>query len=298
MRGRLRQLSIYGASLLLFAALWSQTAATYVPEPSISSKSISAIVRLKQRLPESSVVLSWWDYGYALAGLGGFATYHDGSFHRVNTYLIARALSSTSQEELYGTVAFMSDTGEDRLLEMLANNPEAAELLEGAGRSGGSVARDDIYILMLGAMTQKYAAIHYLGNWDLRDGSSRAEGYQRLECSAWAGDSIDCGEMTIDTKTGYIREDLSLEKLILIRDGRLLQELTYPNKTGVYLQVLLDGASAYGFLLLNERVLQSNFNRMFFLGRFDQTLYEEAYNDFPTARLFRLKKRVSTSSPQ
>ncbi len=289
MRQRFRQLSIFGACLLLFAALWGQTAVKYVPEPSITSKSISAIVRLKQRLPEHSVVLSWWDYGYALTGLGGFATYHDGSFHRVNTYLIARALSSTSQEELYGTIVFMNDTGEERLLEMLADNPAAAELLEGAGRSGGSVARDDVYVLMLGAMVQKYAAIHYLGNWDLRNGSSRAEGYQRLECSAWAGDTIDCGEMTIDTKTGHIREDLSLEKLILIRDGRHFQEMVYPNKTGVYLQVLLEGESAYGFLLLNERVLQSNFNRMFFLGQFDRTLYEEAYNDFPTARVFRLR---------
>lgn len=289
MRRRSRQLSVYGACLLLFAALWSQTAATYVPEPTISSKSISAIVRLKQRLPEHSVVLSWWDYGYALTGLGGFATYHDGSFHRVNTYLIARALSSTSQEELYGTVAFMNDTGEKRLLEMLADNPAAAELLEGAGRAGGSVARDDVYVLMLGAMIQKYAAIHYLGNWDLRNGSSKAEGYQRLQCSTWVGESIDCGEMKIDTRTGFIREDLSLEKMIFIRDGRAFKEVLYDNRTGVSLQVLFKDESAAGFLLLNERVLQSNFNRMFILGRFDRTLYEEVYNDFPTARLFRLK---------
>jgi hypothetical protein len=37
---------------------------------------------------------------------------------------------------------------------------------------------------------------------------------------------------------------------------------------------------------------------MFLLGEYDRELYEEAYNDFPTARLFRLKRRPATASPR
>jgi undecaprenyl-diphosphooligosaccharide--protein glycosyltransferase len=285
----LKQVAACGAALLLFVPLYGATAAKFVPEPSLSSRTISTFARLNETLPPGAVVVSWWDYGYAMSGVGGLTTYHDGSSHRINTYLIARALTATSQQELYGTTAFINETGEEGLLEMLEESPAPAALLDGVGSYEGGVGRDDVHVLYLAAMIQKYAAIHYLGNWDLKSGSGKAEGYQRLQCSDWSGDRIRCGEMTIDAKTGYIREGLALEKIVLIRDGYEFQEMVFPNDTDVYLQVLLNGDSVFGFFLLNDRVYRSNFNQMFFLGRYDRSLFEEVYKDFPTARVFKMR---------
>jgi dolichyl-diphosphooligosaccharide--protein glycosyltransferase len=283
-----RQLAVYAAALVLFIPLYGGTAAKFVPEPSLSSRTISTFARLKESLPAAAKVLSWWDYGYAMASVGGLTTYHDGSSHRLDTYLIARAITSTSQQELYGTTAFINDTGEKRLLELLEQSPRPAAILNGAGSHQGP-AGDDVYVLYLAAMIQKYAAIHYLGNWDLESGTGRAEGYRRLKCSDWTGDRIRCEEMTIDTASGYIRPDLALEKMVIIKDGYLFQEKQFPNDTDVYLQIMMKGDTAFGFLLLTERVYQSNFNQMFLLGRYDSALYEEVYKDFPTARVFKFR---------
>jgi dolichyl-diphosphooligosaccharide--protein glycosyltransferase len=288
MNGSIRQLAVCGAAVILFIPLYGRTAAGFVPEPTLSSRTISSFARLKESLPAGVKVVSWWDYGYAMTAVGGLTTYHDGSSHRINTYLIARAITSTSQQELYGTTAFINDTGEELLFEQLEESRAPAAILNGAGSHQGP-AGDDVYVLYLAAMIQKYAAIHYIGNWDLARGTGKAEGYQRLKCSVWSGDRIQCEGMVIDTASGYIRPDLALERMVIIKDGYPFQEKRFPNDTDVYLQVLLKGDTAFGFFLLTERVYQSNFNQMLFLGGYDPSLFEEVYKDFPTARVFRFR---------
>ena len=50
-----------------------------------------------------------------------------------------------------------------------------------------------------------------------------------------------------------------------------------------------------GIYLLDEPAFASNLNQMFVLGRFDGALFEEAYNEFPYARAFRVRRRPDVS---
>jgi dolichyl-diphosphooligosaccharide--protein glycosyltransferase len=138
-------------------------------------------------------------------------------------------------------------------------------------------------------MISKYAAIHYLGTWDFDRDRGVPDGYERIRCSRWENDKLQCAGMTIDTRTGHARDDLSLERLIVIRSGKVLFENGFPNDTDVYLQVLTNEQGAFDFYLLTQRVYESNFNQMYFLGRFDASRFEMVLSDFPAARLFRFR---------
>jgi dolichyl-diphosphooligosaccharide--protein glycosyltransferase len=222
--------------------------------------------------------------------LGRFASYHDGSSHGLVSYLIARALSGERQEELYGTLAYVNRTGQKNMLELLEASSVPEEVLKQAARDPGPVERDDIFVLYLDTMIPKYAAIHYLGTWDLARGVGSADGYQKLECKEWAAGKIDCGEMIIDTRTGYVNENLTVEKIIYVRNGHRAEETVLQPGSGIYLQVLAGERGVSDLFLISERVFRSNFNRMYMLGEYDSTWFELVHDDFPTARVFRLRR--------
>jgi len=286
---RYRSLVIYGAAGLFFVSISGATAIGFVPVPTLSSRTISSIAAVGDRLPEATPVLSWWDYGYALQDIGGLATYQDGSYHGVETYVIARSLSATAQDELHATTAYLTSLGAAGLRDALDATEAPRSVLAEVGSYAGRLQREDVHLAFFEAMISKYAAIHYLGTWDFDLGRGTADGYERIRCASWDNDKLHCAGMVIDTRTGFARADLSLERLVVIRDGRVLFETGYPSDTDVFLQVLTNERGAYDFYLLTQRVYESNFNQMYFLGRYDESRFELVYSDFPAARLFRLK---------
>jgi dolichyl-diphosphooligosaccharide--protein glycosyltransferase len=265
------------------------TAIGFVPAPTLSSRTISSVAALGQRLAGGTPVLGWWDYGYALQAVGGVATYQDGSYHGVETFLIARSFSSTAQDELYATTAYLSNEGTAALRAALDEAERPRSVLDDVGRYSVPLQIDGVHLIFIEAMISKYAAIHYLGTWDFGRGRGVADGYQRIRCARWENEKLHCDGMVIDTRTGYARADLSLERLTVIRDGQVLFENSYPQDTDVFLQVLTDERGAFDFYLLTQRVYESNFNQMYFLGRFDESRFELVHSDFPAMRLFRLR---------
>jgi len=286
---RYRSLVVYGAAGLFFVSISGATAVDFVPAPTLSSKTISSVAGVGDRLPGATPVLGWWDYGYALQGVGGLATYQDGSYHGVETYVIAKALSATRQDELYAATAYLTNEGATGLRAALDVAEAPRTLLADVGRYSGPLQRDDVHLLFLEAMIPKYAAIHYLGTWDFGRARGTPDGYERIRCARWENDQLHCAGMVIDTRTGNARDDLSLERLVVIRDGRVLFENGYPNDTDVFLQVLTNERGAFDFYLLTQRVYESNFNQMYFLGRYDDSRFELVDSTFPAMRLFRLR---------
>lgn len=286
---RFRELAVYAAAGLFFVSISGTTAIGFVPAPSLSSRTISSVAIAGERLAGGTPVLGWWDYGYALQAVGGLATYQDGSYHGVETFLIARSFSSTAQQELYATMAYLSNEGTAALRAALDQAEQPRSVLDDVGRYSVPPQIDDAHLIFLEAMIPKYAAIHYLGTWDFDHDRGVPDGYQRIRCARWEDDKLHCDGMVIDTRSGYARADLSLERLIVVRDGQVLFENSYPGDTDVFLQVLTNEQGAFDFYLLTQRVYESNFNQMYFLGRFDESRFELVYSDFPEMRLFRLR---------
>ena len=138
-------------------------------------------------------------------------------------------------------------------------------------------------------MTGKYGAISKLGSWDIEKGGSQPRGYQNLACNKITNVEMNCRGVKIDLKAGKINNQVTLRRLVFIRDGQVLREREYGHAQGYTLQLLVSGRQIVEVQLIEEEVFRSNYNQMFLLGRYKKDLFEETYNAFPFSRLYRIK---------
>ena len=78
----------------------------------------------------------------------------------------------------------------------------------------------------------------------------------------------------------------------MVEGGRSVRQRDYADHSDnaqLTMEIILSGGRVAGIYLLDETAFQSNLNQMFVLGRFDRELFEEAYIEFPYARVFRVR---------
>ncbi len=281
-----RQGTLYLGMAVFFWLISGQTAISFVPGPSIHTGLYATFFEVKKRVPEDAVLLTWWDYGYAITDATGLATFHDGSAQfSPKTYFIARGLISHEPDELYDITQYLATKGNRGI----AENNTSPEALLAAVRNTKLKPWDPIYLFFTADMTGKYGAISKLGSWDIVKGGSKPRGYQNLACNKITNVAMDCRGAKIDLKAGKINNQIALKRMVFIRDGKVLREQEFGNTQGNTLQLLVAGQQIVEVQLIDEVVFQSNYNQMFLLGRFRKDLYEETYNAFPFSRLFKVK---------
>jgi hypothetical protein len=281
-----RQGTLYLGMVVFFWLISGQTAISFVPGPSIHTGLYATFLEVKKRVPEDSALLTWWDYGYAITDATGLATFHDGGGQTSpKTYFIARGLISHDQDKLYDITQYLATAGNQGIDK---NNFSPAALLE-AVRNPETKPWNPIYLFFTADMTGKYGAISKLGSWDIVKGGSKPRGYQNLACNKITNEKMNCRGAKIDLKAGKINNQVSLKRMIFIRDGKVLREQEFGHAQGYTLQLLVAGKQIVEVQLIDEVVFQSNYNQMFLLGRYREDLYEETYNAFPFSRLYRVK---------
>jgi dolichyl-diphosphooligosaccharide--protein glycosyltransferase len=281
-----RQGVLYLGMGVFFWIISGQTAISFVPGPSIHTGLYATFLEVKKRVSENSALLTWWDYGYAITDATGLATFHDGARQATpKTFFIARGLISADPEELYDITQYLATEGNSGIS---VNNTSPEHLLA-AVRNPKLKPWDPIYLFFTADMTGKYGAISKLGSWDIVNGGSKPRGYQNLTCNKITNVAMDCRGAKIDLKTGKINNQVSLKRMVFIRDGKVLREQEFGHAQGYNLQLLVAGNQIVEVQLIDEVVFLSNYNQMFLLGRYREDLYEETYNAFPLSRLYRVK---------
>jgi len=281
-----RQGTLYSGMFVFFWVISSQTAISFVPTPSIHTGIYKTFLEVKKRVPEDSALLTWWDYGYAITDVTGLATFHDGGSQQTpTTYFTARGLISPNPDEIYDITQYLATKSDRGITE---KNTSSEALLK-AVRNPKHKPWNPIYLFFTADMTGKFGAISNLGSWDMLNGGSQPKVYQNLACNKITNKEITCRGVKIDLKTGLINNQLSLSRIIFIRDGYVLREQKFGHKNGLTLQLLVKGKNIVVVQLIDELVFRSNYNQMFLLGRYRKDLFEETYNAFPFSRLYRIK---------
>lgn len=157
----------------------------------------------------------------------------------------------------------------------------------------GPLPRDPVHLEFTRDMIRKYGAIHSIGHWNpVTEEPGSSDGFGLLRCPRLIEGILHCEEMTIDVKTGLIDGEPRLGRTVFVVDGHVAQELPYPHATDRYLEVLMGNREILGVYLMDGSVYRSNFNQMYLLGHHDPRLFEEAYNAFPAARVYRFRQRA------
>ncbi|AEA34469.1 STT3 domain-containing protein [Hippea maritima] len=279
--------------VVLVVGLGSFSAYKFVPRPSIAAPIVDSFLDLKDEL-DKAVIFSWWDYGYAIEDIDGFATYHDGGAHGgARTYLVAKALISDNQTLMHNIISFMNHYGVKPIMDNITkDNVSAGDAVKMAFGFNKPLKDNNNYVLFTQDMIGKYYAISYLGSWDFKKEKSYPDGYSFFACFGYKNGVFKCNRGDIDTKTGVIDGKLPIKRLVYVINGRIADEKTF-NSRGVNVEICMnriDKKVVVRFVLVcDDRVFESNFNKMYILGDYDSGLFEEVYNKFPTARVFRVK---------
>lgn len=152
---------------------------------------------------------------------------------------------------------------------------------------------ENVYVLYLEKMIFKMFSLSYIGNWDFNKKESRHTDYVEINCYDSANNILNCTDGTIDLNTGYMndgRVDTPLRATLFVNDGYIIEEIGYPRNEGYYLQVLMNKGKVYMILVAGPRLFHTNFNQQFLLGNYDRQYFEEVYNDFPVARVFKVRR--------
>jgi hypothetical protein len=80
-----------------------------------------------------------------------------------------------------------------------------------------------------------------------------------------------------------------LRRAVIVEHGHVLRERDYAGAAGLTVEVIVEGRTVKAVYLLDEPAFRSNLNQMLVLGRFDTARFEETLNDFPYARVFRVR---------
>ncbi len=278
--------------VFFFGTAGSLTIYKFVPPPKLPVPLVNAILDLRQKVPSGSPVFTWWDWGYALADIGGFAVYHDGgSQGGARTYFVAKAFLETDQKRMYSIISAIDNLGFRGIEERIGRAPSASDAVKKILSYEGSPDNPNILVLYTEDMIDKFGAMSFLGNWDFDTKHSRTTGLQRLSCSRIQTDVMECQGLRVDLKGGMINGRFPLKRAVFSVDGRSLETRHYDNHSKTSLIVLVRGRTVHGVFLLGEDVFRSNFVQMFLLGRYNRELFEEVHNDFPYLRAFRVRLR-------
>lgn len=281
-----RQGTLYLGMGIFFWAISTQTAIFFVPGPSIHTKIYSSFLDVKNRVPNDSVLLTWWDYGYSIVDATGLSTFHDGGAQMSpKTYFIARGLISSEPDEIFNITQYLATEGNRGIAE---KNTSPEDLLSSVLKPQNK-PWNPIYLFFTADMTGKYGAISKLGSWDIKKGGSKPRGYQNLACNKISSIVMNCRGATIDLRSGKINNHLALRRLIFIRNGQVFQEKKFGHNKGYTIQIIVAGNNIVEVQLIDESVFSSNYNQMFLLGRYRRDLFEETYNFTPFSRLYRIK---------
>jgi len=282
-------------AFLLFIGITYSGANTYrhVPGPSIDPKIYNFFKEMKTNLPKGSNILTWWDYGLAIADETEFKVFHSGMTQATpKTYLIAKALIS-DQQILYNAISYLDRYGMKEITSLVNNDNYTLDMVLNRvlNFNEGPIANDD-YILYTADMVSKYGAISFLATWNPALKRSAPRSFNRLSCSSFENSILTCnGNISINVGKGVINNQTPLKATFFTQNGNLMQKINYPFSKGYGLIIDNDNNKQINsIILVDNSDIDSSFMQLYFINNPDSRYFELVMDSYPYARLYRMKK--------
>jgi len=295
----------YAAVLIVFFAwLMPRARDRVAPRPAIPAQVFRHLQILAKQLPANSRLWTWWDNGFAIVDATGFGVYHDGAAqYTPQTNLIAASFVESDPRAMSELITFVDRQGNQGIRRLAASAADLRDLLGRARSVPPAPAEAPIYVLYTPDMLLAFPAMRFLGGADQDTAAQRGSvGIRWLACERLVDEKAYCARQIFDLRTGVIERQsgapgsagkpASLRRLVMVEGGRSVRQRDYADSSKtepLTMEIILIGGKVAGVYLLDEPAFQSNLNQMFVLGRFDSELFAEAYNEFPYARVFRVR---------
>ena len=294
---KFRQDQAKNAAVLLsvlagLVAVWFASPTSYVQGPTFDKRIVKTFSDIgKITTSDNAVIATWWDYGYMSMFMNQMPTLHDGgSQTSPTTYFIANSLLSNSQGRAATRLQQLKRHGDEGVIRSLVGQEMSQE---------ARVPDRPLYLVLTKDMANWMPSIAKIGNWDIINGKPKSLTgvpsnyqltYEKLSCEAGGrAHRFICNGVAVDTKTGQFGNQAVLDGMVVSRDGRQLTGQKFNNSTSALMLHLELGERARSNMLIHRDLYFSVFHQLFNAGRYDDRYFELVHDDFPNARVFKVK---------
>jgi dolichyl-diphosphooligosaccharide--protein glycosyltransferase/undecaprenyl-diphosphooligosaccharide--protein glycosyltransferase len=275
--------------------------------PTVFNKSeVKILDQLKTIASPKDYTLTWWDYGYPIWYYSDTNTLIDGGKHNNDNFIISKILATDNQVQAANLARLSIETYVDSNYSTVADtifrNKQKDQLdpnifLENLKSEDYQLPQKsrDIYLYLPYKMISIFPTILQFSNLDLNGGNKIKNNFfyysprfVQDKGVIYLGNNISLHE-----KTGMLHlgsKQTSLKEFITVgyaMDGRLVKDKKVVNPNANISLIFL---KSYGsFLLVDEKMLNSTFVKLFILEEYDKNLFEPVIMD-PMTKVYRLKR--------
>ena len=261
----------------------------YTPKPSFSNKITEAFASFKtENFDNSSIIVTWWDFGYWLNYFSGLSSVHDGGSQRSpKTYLVAKSLTSTDQHKSYDIINYLVSSNSKKLT---ADTNENYKFFNDQISRSSNINRP-VYLFLSREMIGWWSTISYLGNWDIINGKEKDKTlFQRIDCNPKSSVEMICGNAIININSGSISNGNQLDNLVITQSGKQIRRYDYRNKRGEVSLLIDITLNNKNFYIVNPKTLETTFSKLFFLDQVNNKFFKLVKNGYPLYKVFEIKK--------
>ena len=258
----------------------------YVPMPSFTNKTTKAFDLLnKEGFDNSSIIVTWWDYGYWLNYFSGLTSVHDGGSQRSpKTYLVAKSLTSTSQRHSYDTINYIVS---HKLENVLRDSSQDYNFFIDAISKSKPIKRP-VYLYLSRDMIRWWSTITYIGNWDVANGVEKNKTlFERIDCNPKSQSEMICGDAILNVETGSISNGNQLDSLVISQNGKMIRRFNYDNRGSVSLLIEIIDGNRF-FYVVSIDTLKSTFVNLYFLNNHNNNLFQLIKDEYPSYKIFKI----------
>lgn len=278
--------------LIFFFSVKGYTAYDYTPSPAIPVETAESILNLKEKLPENSVIYTWWDLGYPLEALGNFTTISDGGLENIeHRFALAKGFFLNNQNQLYNWISYISNEGLNEIKNILRKK-DNEKLTEIVTHYQKTIPQNlNIYILYSSDLIDKLWNISKYAT--LINDNNKKTYYNKLKCFKYSNGRIFCEKYDIDVIRGSIvlkktNQKAPLNRINRVINGYIAKNNFYNNLSRYYITFLLKNNNVKKILFYTSDMENTVFNNQYILGKINQEKFTEVFNNFPKIRVFKL----------
>ena len=285
--------SIIAASLAMIIA-WVSSPTHYLPKPSFPKPVLEGLASLEESTePDNSVVVTWWDYGYASMLFNQLPTLHDGGTQATpTTHFVAQAMLDADQSMTLGNLKFLSTAGHKGL-----RDETSLEELGKKFAAASTTTSPDLYLVVTSQMAGWMGAISQIGNWDIERGepvdlrgnpNGPLVNYERLNCRLGGyPQKLLCTGAAFDLERGLVNGAPVLAGWAHSQDGTTVRGKSFDHDGDVAVQIIQTGHMINVFLM-HRQLFESSFNELFYLGQIDHPSISLHYDNYPHIRIYKI----------
>ena len=291
-REQTKNFAILLSALVGFATVWFVSPTNYIQGPTFDKRVIKAFTDLGKVInSDEAVIATWWDYGYMSMLMNQMPTLHDGgSQTSPATYFIANSLLSNSQARSAARLQQLKRSGSEGVLRAFDEQDTSSVV---------AIPERALYLVLTKDMANWISSISKIGNWDIISGKPKVLSgvpsnyqliYENLSCEATnQANSFICNGVSIDTSTGQFGGNQILDGFVVSKDGRQLSGQKFNNSSSALMLHSEIGERGKRNMLIHRELYFSVFHQLFHSGRHDERYFELVYDDYPVARVFKVK---------